>query len=90
MRPIVPSKRVKFGDPRLNSSRELPRDLLFAITPEMDWSHSPQTSLDSITQQVLTWNPEGKRKRGRPRNTWRRDLEAGVKETGYTWRPLER
>ena len=31
-----------------------------------------------------------KRKRGRPRNTWRRDLEADVTETEYTWRQLER
>ena len=29
----------------------------------------------SIARQSLTWNPQGKRKKGRPRNTWRRDLE---------------
>ena len=29
------------------------------------------------------------RKRGRQRNTWPRDLEADVKETGYSWRQLE-
>ena len=42
-------------------------------------------SVDSITRQALTWNPDDNRKRGRPRNTWRRDLEEDVKETGYTW-----
>ncbi|KAK3778822.1 hypothetical protein RRG08_013088 [Elysia crispata] len=31
----------------------------------------------STTRRALTWNPQGKRKRGRPRNTWRRELEAG-------------
>ena len=50
-------------------------------TMEMDWSHSPQAS-----RQALTLSPEGIRKRARPRNTWRRDLEADVKEAGYTWR----
>ena len=27
---------------------------------------------NSITRQALNWNPQGKRRRGRPRNTWRR------------------
>ena len=49
--------------------------------------HTLRKPVDSITRQALTtWNPEGKRKTGRPWNTWRRDLEADVKETGYTWR----
>ncbi|XP_028649227.2 LOW QUALITY PROTEIN: uncharacterized protein LOC114645554 [Erpetoichthys calabaricus] len=47
----------------------------------------PQTS---ITRQALRWNPQGKRKRGRPRNTWRRDLEADITRMGYTWSQLER
>ena len=36
----------------------------------------------NITRQALTWNPQGKRKRGRPKNTWRRDLEADITQTG--------
>nr|KAG5697479.1 hypothetical protein BaRGS_029370 [Batillaria attramentaria] len=35
-------------------------------------------------------NPHGKRKRGRPRNTWRRDLEADAKSVGHSWGQLER
>ena len=34
----------------------------------------------STTRQALTWNPQGKRKRGRPRNSWRRDTEAEPKQ----------
>ena len=30
---------------------------------------------ETITRQVITWNPSGKRRRGRPRNTWQRDTE---------------
>ena len=37
----------------------------------------------------LTWNPRGKRKWGRPRSTWRCDLEAEAK-MGYMWWQLER
>ncbi|KAK7109158.1 hypothetical protein V1264_013249 [Littorina saxatilis] len=52
--------------------------------------HTLRKTTNSITRQALTWNPLGKRRRGRPRNTWRRDLEAEVKHIGYTWRQLER
>ena len=34
----------------------------------------------SHPQIALTWVPEGKRKRGRPRKTWRRTIERESKE----------
>lgn len=40
----------------------------------------------NISKQSLTWNPQVKRKQGRPRNNWRRSLEAEIKEIDYTWR----
>ena len=43
----------------------------------------------NINLQILTWNPQGKRKRGIPKNTWRRDLEADIKQTGNSWQKLE-
>ena len=53
--------------------------------------HTLRKSVDSNTRQALTWNTEGKRKRWRSRNTWRRDLKADVKEMiGYSWQQLER
>ena len=36
--------------------------------------HTLRQPTSSITRQARTWNPQGKRKRGRPRNTWRRDV----------------
>jgi len=47
--------------------------------------HSLRKPIDDITRQALEWNPQGKRSRGRPKNTWRRTVleEAkGVKKTG--------
>ena len=44
----------------------------------------------NTTRQALKWNPQGKRKRGRPRNSWRRDLEDDIKRMGRTWGQLER
>ena len=40
---------------------------------------------DNITRTALHWTPEGKRKRGRPRNTWRRTVEAELKTMNHTW-----
>ena len=45
--------------------------------------HTRRKPFDSIARPALTRNPYGKRKRGRPRNTWRGDLEADVKKTEY-------
>jgi hypothetical protein len=52
--------------------------------------HTLRKPASNITRQSLTWNPQGKRKRGRPRNTWRRDLDADAKQMGKTWGQLER
>ena len=47
--------------------------------------HTLRKPPTSITRQALSWNPQGKRGRGRPRNSWRRDLESDLKSTGYSW-----
>lgn len=51
--------------------------------------HTLRKPASSTTRQALTWNPQGKRKRGRPRNTWRRDLQADIKSLGYSWGRIE-
>ena len=52
--------------------------------------HTLRKPRESITRQVLYWNPQGKREKGRPRNTWRRELETEIKKTNMTWKDLER
>ena len=53
--------------------------------------HTLRKRMTCITCQALTWNPQGKRKQGHPRNTWHRDLEAETKRSeillyvGTTW-----
>ena len=51
--------------------------------------HTLRKPASNTTRQSLKWNPQGKRKRGRPRNTWRRDLEADARNMGHTWGQLE-
>ena len=47
--------------------------------------HTHRKPASSTAHQALTWNPQGKRKRGRPRNSWRRDTEAELKQQGTNW-----
>jgi hypothetical protein len=42
----------------------------------------------SITRTALHWTPEGKRKRGRPRTSWRRTAESEMKAMQQTWGSL--
>ncbi|VDP38218.1 unnamed protein product [Schistosoma margrebowiei] len=52
--------------------------------------HILRKSSNCITRQFLTWNPEGKLKRGRPKNTLRRKIEADMKRMNNDWKELER
>lgn len=48
--------------------------------------HTLRKPTGSIEKFALDWNPQGKRKRGQPRKTWKRTLEEEVGEGGKTWR----
>ena len=52
--------------------------------------HTLRKSPHNITRQALDWNPQGKRKVGKPRQTWRRSTDAEVKAAGLTLAELKR
>ena len=45
---------------------------------------------DSIAKEALDWNPQGKRGRGRPRNTWRRTTMSELQKHGVSWPEAKR
>ena len=47
--------------------------------------HTLGKPASSTTRQALTWSSQVERKRGRPRNSWRRDTEAELKQEGTNW-----
>ena len=47
--------------------------------------HTLRKPASSTTRQALTWNPQGKRKRGRPRNSWKRDTEEELRLQRNNW-----
>ncbi|VDP52900.1 unnamed protein product [Schistosoma mattheei] len=52
--------------------------------------HTLRKSSNCITRQALTWDPEGRRKRGRPKNTLRREIKADMERMNNNWKGLER
>ena len=52
--------------------------------------HVCRRERDNITRTALHWTPEGKRKRGRPKNTWRRTVEGEMKTLQQTWGTIQR
>ncbi|VDO57959.1 unnamed protein product [Schistosoma margrebowiei] len=52
--------------------------------------HALRKSPNCITRQALTWSPEGRRKRGRPKNTLRREIKADMERMNKKWKELER
>jgi hypothetical protein len=52
--------------------------------------HVIRKDRNSITRTALHWTPEGKRKHGTPKNTWRRSVEGEMKTTNNTWRTVEK
>ena len=47
--------------------------------------HTLRKEDGEISKSALFWNPQGNRKRGRPRNSWRRSVN---KEAGRSWNEL--
>ena len=45
---------------------------------------------EDITKIALRWTPDGRRKRGRPKETWRRMIESEMKDLGKKWKETEK
>ena len=52
--------------------------------------HTLRKPKDHITRQALTWNPSGKRRRGRPKKTWRRCVEEDYRKKVLGWAEVEK
>jgi hypothetical protein len=55
-------------------------------TRKFGWvGHTLRKDDGEIPKVALQWNPQGSRKRGRPKNSWRRSV---IKEAGGSWNEL--
>ena len=51
--------------------------------------HTLHKEIGAIEKTALDWNPQGYRRRGRPRRTWRRTTEDEIRRTGKTWNEVK-
>ena len=51
--------------------------------------HTLREQTDDVTRQALEWDPQGKRSRGRPKNTWRGTVIEGAKGVKKTWAEIK-
>ncbi|VDP38617.1 unnamed protein product [Schistosoma margrebowiei] len=56
---------------------------------EVDRTHI-EASIQLSQRQALTWNSQGQRKRGRPKNTLRREMEIDMRKMNKNWMELEK
>ncbi|VDO57389.1 unnamed protein product [Schistosoma margrebowiei] len=52
--------------------------------------HTLRKAPNCVTKQALTWNPQGQRERGRPKNTLRREMETDMRRMNNKWIEVER
>ena len=52
--------------------------------------HVLRKEAGNITKTALRWTPEGKRKKGRPKETYRRTIEKELKKQNCTWKEAEK
>ena len=52
--------------------------------------HTLRKGEGAVEREALEWNPQGRRKRGRPKNSWRRTVESEIAGTRMTWREVKR
>ena len=51
--------------------------------------HTLRKRQGAIERAALDWNPQGARRRGRPKITWRRSVATEVENTGWTWNEVK-
>ena len=51
--------------------------------------HTLRKGQDTIEREVMDWNPQGQRKRGRPKQTWRRSDHNEALREGKSWNEVK-
>jgi hypothetical protein len=51
--------------------------------------HTLHKEAGAIEKTTLQWNPQGYRRRGRPKRMWRRTIEEETRNTGRSWKEVK-
>ena len=52
--------------------------------------HVSRKESESITKTAIHWTAKGRRKGGRPKNTWRRTAESEMRGFNRSWNKIEK
>ena len=56
---------------------------------ELDWT-TLRKETGAIKKTALDWNPQGYKRRGRPKRPWRRPTEDEIRSTRRSWNEVKR
>ena len=65
-------------------------DVVSANSPSWPANEEVQNGCSWSIRVELDYHPQGKRKRGQPKNTWRRSRLQELEGVGYTWERAKR
>ena len=82
---VIWREQIKNEDIRKRTSMEKMEDML--KRSRLRWlGHIHRSDNERFSKQALDWTPTGwRRKRGRPRKTWRNSVIQGLDDVGITW-----
>jgi hypothetical protein len=55
----------------------------------LDWTYTLHEEARAIEKTTLDWNPQGYRKRGKSKRTWRRTIEDEIRNAGRSWNEVK-
>jgi hypothetical protein len=57
---------------------------------KLNWTgHTLRKEAGAMEKAAIDWNPQGYRRRVRPKRTWRRTLEDEIRSTGRSWKEIK-
>jgi hypothetical protein len=56
---------------------------------KLDTTHTLRKEAGAIEKTAMDWNPQGYRRRGRPKRTWRRTIKDKIRNTGISWNEVK-
>jgi len=57
---------------------------------KQNWiGHTLRKEAGAIEKTTLDWNPQGYRRRGRPKRPWRRTIEDEIRNIGRSWNEVK-
>jgi hypothetical protein len=68
------------------TTQQIPIDREVKIRKWKWIGHTLRRDQNNITRQGLDWNPQGERKKGRPRITWERTILTELQEQNVSWK----